>query len=510
MHAPPLHLLLAVIMLSLAPACASLPQQSPAQTGSRHGSAAPRPTLEVNGMPYWAAGFDAVNDVLLRNLNRPGTFHRTRHARAAPSIRGVHLWDSAFMSHVWNAWDVRVAQDVILAVLNRADEGRIPHFSHRLRRSELTQPPVIAWAVWENHLWSADTAYLRVVYPPLREYNAWLYENRRLPSGLFFWRSPLESGMDNSPRFGSPRNIDRRDVRALAAIDLSSYMVLDNRMLGRIAAALGHPAEAAFYDGRARELRDLINDLLWDEEAGFYFDRDESAGQLVRVRTAASLVTLFAGVPDTARARLVLDHVMDPAAFNSLIPLPSVALDEPDFSKDMWRGPVWINVSYMIVRGLDSYGFARQATELAFRTIDGVFRTHQQTAGVWEFYDPERFDLRELNRKRGHLSKQLTLGNRPLANYGWTGLVNMLIIEQLVGYRPDPDHRGISPRLPGDAASLRIRLTLPGEGTEIRLTRMEDGSTRAEVGDGERLLDMLLPEGQHLLLPRPAAPGEQH
>jgi hypothetical protein len=88
-----------------------------------------------------------------------------------------------------------------------------------------------------------------------------------------------------------------------------------------------------------------------------------------------------------------------------------------------WRGPVWINISYMIIRGLIGYGFSEDAADLAFRTIDGVYATHRQTGGIWEFYDAERHDIAELNRKRNERLKQLTLGNKPLPEYGWSALV---------------------------------------------------------------------------------------
>jgi hypothetical protein len=499
MHMLSQLLYVATMTVGLTAGCSLTHRLPSAEIGSGSALTTSRPSLSVPGLDHWSTGFDAVNGVLLRNLHAPSSFHRTRHARAAPSIRGVHLWDSAFMSHIWNAWDTRVSQDVILAVLDRPQDGRLPHFSHRVLKSSLTQPPVIAWAVWENFLWSRDTTFLETAYPTLKLYNSWLHEHRQLPSGLFFWHSPLESGMDNSPRFGDPRRIDHRDTRDLGAIDLSSYIVLENSVLARIADVLGLEAERDFYSRRSAELRTRINALLWDEASGFYYDRRESSGQLVRVRTAASLVALFAGVPDTARAQRLRDHIMDPAAFNSLIPLPSVALDEPSFTKDMWRGPVWINVSYMIIRGLDAYGFGQEAADLAFRTIDGVFRTHHATAGIWEFYDPERFDLRELNRKRGHLSKQLTLGNKPLAQYGWTGLVNMLAIEFIAGYRRDGEQPSVTPRVTPQAAGLRLELLLPGEQTQVRIS-FADGSAHAEVATGAGREVLLLSAAEWLPL----------
>ena len=46
----------------------------------------------------------------------------------------------------------------------------------------------------------------------------------------------------------------------------------------------------------------------------------------------------------------------------SWIAVPSISRSQPEFySKDMWRGPVWININYLIARGLERYGFREEA-----------------------------------------------------------------------------------------------------------------------------------------------------
>jgi len=478
----------------------------PVQTGpTAAGGAAPLPRIIVEDRPYWTEGFDAAYRVALRNVHPANRFHRTRHARAAPAIHGVHLWDSAFLSHIWRTWDVATAQEINRAVLDHARDGRIPHFSHRFMRSDLTQPPVIAWSMWENFLWSSDTAYLAAAYPVLQAYDAWLDEHRRLPSGLYFWYAPFESGKDNSPRFDDSTRRKQRDLRGTAAVDLSSYVALQSEVLARIAGVLGERGEQQRFEAKAADVRDLVNSLLWDEDAGFYFDRDEATGELLRVRSAASFLPLFAAVPDAARARRLRDHLMDRRSFGSLIPIPTVALDDPSYSTDMWRGPVWINVSYMIIRGLDAYGFHDDAAALAFATVDGVFRTHERTGGIWEFYDPERFDISRLQRKRGEVIKRITLGNKPLPDYGWTALVNTLVVEYLVGYRRGGEEQWLEPRLPPVAAGLRLEFVLPGAGLAIRMEALGEGRVRGEVVSRGERSGFLLAFGETLLLPAPAS-----
>lgn len=460
-------------------------------------------TAEPAVWRHWPDGFAAVYATLARNLHPPNRFQPTRYARPAPAFRGVYLWDTAFIAQVWRPWDAATAAEVSKAVLRgAADDGRLQHFTSRLASSDLTQPPVMAWSAWATYRWSGDRTFLADAYPRLVAYRRWLYQHRRLPGGLFFWAAPYESGMDNSPRFGSRDEADVIDTRHVAAVDLSAYVALQGEVLAAMARTLGRPDEAEAFAAETRRLRARINDRLWDDEVGLYFDRDTTTGAFVRAKTVASLVPLFAGVPDAARAERLRAHILDPAAFNARIPVPSVALDDPAFEKDMWRGPTWVNTSYMIVEGLRRYGFGAAAARLSFKVVEGVYRTHAETGRVVEFYDPERYDLRELHRKRGHWWKRLTLGDEPVdAFVGWTGLANTLLIETLCGLRYVDGALVLQPRFPPEAQGLAFALTLPSRDLRLSLRVTGDGRAVGTVAVGSapaRRFD--LAPGAHLVV----------
>jgi hypothetical protein len=179
---------------------------------------------------------------------------------------------------------------------------------------------------------------------------------------------------------------------------------------------------------------------------------------------------LAAGVPDAERARRLRDMACDPACFGAPIPLPSVALNDPDFVKDMWRGPVWVNTAYLVLEGLRRYGFREDYGALSWRLCDGVFRVLQAEHQVYEFYDPECFHTRELCRKKGNLWKAITLGSGPQKDFvGWTGLVNTLLIEGLFGFRRVGASLSLQPNFPPAAAGLTFELRLPQDDCVIRL-----------------------------------------
>lgn len=415
----------------------------------------------------WTDGFAAVHAALFLNLQKGGSPAGPRYAHPSPAFRAIYLWDSAFIAQIWKWWDPEVAFDVLRAVVERRDGDRLQHFAADFGGSKLTQPPLIAWSL-ERLGSAADpdrrAAWSRELYEPLRAYHGWLAANRRLACGLYAWAHPYESGVENAPRFSSRDERRLDDTRGLAAPDFSSYMVLKCEALAAMARRLGRAEEAAAFDREAQALRQAINARLWDDEEGLYFDRDVATGAFVRSRTIASLLPLWAGVPDQARAARLHAHILSPASFNTVIPLPSVALADRDFEKDMWRGPVWVNLAYAVIEGLRRYGFHETAADLAFRLCDGVYRTFRNTGHFHEFYDPERHDVDELRRKRGNRWKRLTLGSRPLSGFvGWSGLVNTLAIDVLFGLCRTEAGMVLQPRFPPSAAGARFSLQLRGE-----------------------------------------------
>jgi glycogen debranching enzyme len=217
---------------------------------------------------------------------------------------------------------------------------------------------------------------------------------------------------------------------------------------------------------------------------------------------------LWAGVPSAERAARLLQHLHDPASFGTPMPLPSVARGEPSFEKDMWRGPVWLNTAYAVIQGLLRYGFERDAAELAYRLCDAVYSVFERERRIYEFYDPDRPHTRALRRKRGNWWKALTLGRGPQREFvGWTGLVNNLLLEVLLGLDPQPPHRTLRLRLPPACESMALRLDLPAAGLGLQVqvlapnrfagTVSRDGrSAGFEAGFAEPVdLDQLLQRG---------------
>ncbi|WP_462330340.1 MGH1-like glycoside hydrolase domain-containing protein [Thiohalocapsa halophila] len=461
----------------------ALPIELPAAMLRAKGIALAPPHLEASHHPdagAVTAGFAEIYALLFANLQRADLLSSTRHAIPGPAFRGVYLWDSAFIAQVWRWWDPTVAADVLNAVVELRDGDRLQHVVTEFHESPYTQPPLIAWSLArlaEQLAAPRARALAERDFDALDAYQDWLSRHRRLDSGLYAWAHPYESGVENAPRFSNTDESALRRTDAIAAVDFSSYVVLQLDALATLAARIGRETDAARRAAEAEALRRRIDSLLWDERDGLYYDRD-GAGSPVRVATIASLLPLWAGVPDAARAERLVARIMAAEGFGTAMPLPSVARDEPQFERDMWRGPVWLNTAYGVILGLQRYGYQREAAELAWRLCVGVYRVFAAERRIYEFYDPDQHHTRHLHRKRGNRWKALTLGTGPQKDFvGWTGLANNLLFEVLLGLDLRGERLRLCPRLPQAAQGLGLALRLPQQDLQLRLTSAAAGVT---------------------------------
>jgi hypothetical protein len=438
---------------------------------------------------HWTHGFSAMNAALFLNLRNPDALSPLRYARPAPAFQAIYLWDSAFIAQVWKWWDPHVAYDVLNSVLRRREGDRLQHFSSEFARSDWTQPPLIAWSLHRlgDAAEAADhRAWVTSAYRPLRAFHEWLRRRRRLQNGLYAWAHAYESGVENAPRFGDREERRLRDTTRIAAPDFCAYMVLQCEALAAMARKLGEKREAASLLQEANALRSAANTFLWDESERCYFDRSTTDGSFVRSHTIASLLPLWAGIPDERRAALLVDHILDPGKFNTLIPLPSVAIDDPSFERDMWRGPVWVNTAFAVVEGLQRYGYYDAAADYAYRLCDGVYRTYSRTGRFYEFYDPTAYGVKDLYRKRGNRWKAVTLGKKPVVDFvGWTGLANTLVVEALFGLRRENGRTIMQPRFPKRAVGRNFTLTAPLWDLVVRVEVNEGGAVSGQIRQGD-------------------------
>jgi mannosylglycerate hydrolase len=307
--------------------------------------------------------------------------------------------------------------------------------------SGVVQPPFHATAVLYLFRHAKDEAgakeFLEYAFPKLKAWHDYLYRERDPEGeGLVCIRHPWESGMDNSPmwdqnmqrlhlrtdqippyrradihtvsasdrptstaydrfaylvKFFADRDYDEARIRAdcpflVQDVLFNSLLCKANRDLAEIGRVIGE--DPSSYDELAEKTKGAINEKLWDEDRGIYLDYDFADDRPIRVYFGPNLaVPLYAGIPGQDRARRVLDTLENDGfglSDENITPVPSYDLHGYGFSEERyWRGPVWININWFLMHGLEAYGYEEPAERLRRTIVDLC-----QREGFHEYFDP--------------------------------------------------------------------------------------------------------------------------
>ena len=337
--------------------------------------------------------------------------------------RAMWLWDSAFHAIGWRHLDPALARDMLSAVLDaQTGDGFMAHMIKPDGTSEITQPPVLALGVKLVHQAEPALDWVRELYSKLCAYVEWDFRHRDTDgAGLVEWfiqgdtrcRSG-ESGMDNSPRFDSATQLD--------ATDFNAFLALECETLGQLAEDIGRPADAARWRERHQTLCRKINERLWSPEHRFYVDYDVTREAPSPVLASAGFLPLICGAPSAEQAASLVRHLGDPEMFGSAFPVASIAVrDRTHYEKDMWRGPVWININWLIAYGLERCGQKDSADDLRTRTRHEVEEYCERFGTLFEFYD-DRAEAAppDLLRKGKPAAGDPNPYHHVFHDYGWT------------------------------------------------------------------------------------------
>lgn len=334
------------------------------------------------------------------------------------------LWDSVFHSFGNRYICTELAYETIKAVFDtQREDGFIPHMASPFERSDITQPPVLAWGLFKLYEATGRIDILYEHYSKLKAYLFWNINNRDSNRNfLFEWKINKhsvenrcdESGMDNSVRFDNVEEMD--------CIDFSCFMANEAKCMSRIADALEMNGEKELWDDIYAKIKKAVNENLWDEEDKFYYDRKIKDGNFKKVKAVSGFLPLFVGICEKRHSEHLIRHLTDKKLFSTEFPIPSIAFNDKSFEMDMWRGCVWINYNYMIVAGLREYGYDNLADSLIRETIEKIAFWYEHDGNIYEFYDcTNRFSPSRLNRKGKYIEPyDFRINYQSLRDYGWT------------------------------------------------------------------------------------------
>jgi hypothetical protein len=178
------------------------------------------------------------------------------------------------------------------------------------------------------------------------------------------------------------KQLYKKSKLVIQDVVMNSILVRATQHLGAIAKEIGEdlpPHTQKAYNRGAGVL-----DQLWDEQTGYYYNKDVRSGALIPHPTVASFIPLYAGKIPKGRIKRLLEHLHDPLEFGAKYPVPSAPLDSPYFKQHCyWQGPSWVNTNWLIITGLRDNGELAEAERLKAKTLEMI-----KKGGIYEYFSP--------------------------------------------------------------------------------------------------------------------------
>jgi putative isomerase len=227
------------------------------------------------------------------------------------------------------------------------------------------------------------------------------------PTGLAYWQSDFAVGVDNDP------SIYYRPDGSTASIYLNCLLYREFLAYGSMLEELGDLQAALVWRGHAQDLAAAIDTYLWDERDGTYYSADIDLREidpedwlhrgaprrwssvLQRIDNWSSFLPLWAGFPTQDRADRMVERLRDPRTFSSNYGIRSLSKLEKMYdlratnNPSNWLGPIWGVTNYLVFRGLQKYGYADDARELAEKTVALFGQDLETTGTLHEYYHPD-------------------------------------------------------------------------------------------------------------------------
>ncbi len=344
----------------------------------------------------------------------------------------VWIWDSCFMSFFCkyardifpgvetlnNFYEVLHNGKSLPQVIPSQNEpswtGAKPGVPYNIKVHLADNPPLFAWAEYENALMKGDTDYLKeLLYEKqfLQKHYEWIENLHEYikPEGVLIrtWLLAEEngyrweggcSGMDNTPRgrTGEHATAERPNNPNMLWLDAICQQALTAHMIAKMYALVHDHVQEKEWKKRYEEKKEIINQLYWDEQDKFYYDIDCNTHDFYKVMTIASYWTLTSGVASDEQAQHLAGQLFNEDTFGGIVPFVSLSRNDNDYHPEgrYWRGSVWLPTAYATLKGLRNYGLYEEAHQTSCSLLEHMYRTYQNYTPhtIWECYSPEKYE----------------------------------------------------------------------------------------------------------------------
>lgn len=340
------------------------------------------------------------------------------------AYKTLYDWDQYFESLVelYLGWDTTYVKNGVEIFLDYQKENGHIQRSSQGDEAQLSEhvKPFLAQISLLVYRYDKDLSFLTdEYYARMKKYLLyWLNDRDENQNRLSVWDSAPHTGMDNQhERAGWWYDC------FCEGVDLNAFLVRECKAFAKIAALKGKEEDEEAFLAHAQAVADAMARLMWNEEDGIFYDVNARTGEQIKVKHLGAFAAMWAGVATSEQAaRMVSEHLANPAEFYRGFLFPALAASEPGYSEaylpgDLgcsWRAQTWIPTNYYVFQALRKYGYFDLASHLASETY-----RHVKKIGDREYYNTE---------------SDTGAGLDPF--WGWSLLAYFMPLEDELGYDP--------------------------------------------------------------------------
>lgn len=335
------------------------------------------------------------------------------------------------------------------------------------RSTGMTQPPVLGFVLEKLYEIATDKEdildFIASIIDDVYNNHVYFYSHRDIhDEGLVYIYHNWESGTDNSPLWDgiwetmdSPNyQFERRDTthvdpsqrpnkreydHYLHIIEIakkynyddqsiaenSPFLVLDplfnailsksNQSLIRLYQLLGgHQEKVDYLTKKNSQTIQGLNSKLFDPNLGIYTHYDLRKEQRISKISSSSFAPLFCGAPSPEMAARMFKVLEENFGSEDKYLCASYDPKDADFNpKKYWRGPVWINLNWILYHGFKRYKNDTLAKRIKQDSLELI-----QKADFYEYFDPV---------KSNYQSGKCGYGG---ANFSWSAALTLSFINE--------------------------------------------------------------------------------
>lgn len=334
-------------------------------------------------LAYWSKlqRFHPKDDESLLGLPKP--YLVPAHAEGHEfDFDEFYYWDSYFMVQgMMNDQHKELVLGIIENMTSLIKRfGIVPNAS-RTYLTGRSQPPFLTSLIWEAYdVFKLDKKWLgeALHWAEVEYNNAWMGTKkpnvRQVYQGLSRYYdinylhdlAEAESGWDMTPRFG-------RKCLDYVPVDLNALLYKYETDFAKYYRLVKDKATASKWEVAALKRQAVTNELMWSNLRGIYYDYNYAKKRRGTVSSLAGFYPLWAGMATKAQAKAMVKSLRRFENKGGLASTDVQQLNQyvPGVMPTQWAYPNgWAPLHYLIVKGLQNYGYHADARRIAMKWIN--------------------------------------------------------------------------------------------------------------------------------------------